>query len=65
MSSRRSGKRGTRVAQRVGIPVVITTTTDEKVFADDETRFLSCQIDTSPQQTLRILRASAKRTESH
>lgn len=60
MSSRRRGKRGTRVTQRVGIPVVITTTTDEQVFADDETRFLFCYIDTSPGQSLAILRARAK-----
>jgi hypothetical protein len=60
MSSRRSGKRGTRVAQRVGVPVVITTTTDEEVFADDETRFVSGWIDTSSEQSLAILEARAK-----
>lgn len=60
MSSRRKGKRGTRLAERVGIPVVITTTTDDQVFADDETRFLSCHIDTSAKQSLAILRARAK-----
>jgi len=63
MSSRRKGNRGTRIAQRVGIPVVLTTTTDEEVFADDETRFLSCHIDTSPEQSLAILRARAKGTK--
>ena len=62
MSSRRSRKRGrgTRVAQRVGIPVVITTTTDDVVFEDDETRFLSCWTDTSPEQSLAIMKARAK-----
>jgi len=60
MSLRRSRKRGTRVAQRVGVPVVITTTTDDVVFADDETRFLSSWIDTSPEQSLAILKARAK-----
>lgn len=63
MSSRRKRSRGTRIAERVGIPVVITTTTDDEVFADDETRFLSCHIDTSPGQSLAILRARAKGTK--
>jgi DNA invertase Pin-like site-specific DNA recombinase len=38
----------------------MTTTTDEEVFADDETRFLSCWIDTSPEQNLAVLRARAQ-----
>lgn len=59
MNTRRRERRGTRVAERVGIPVVMTTTTDEEVFPDDETRFLSCHIDTSPEQSLAILRARA------
>jgi len=61
MSSRRSGKRGTRVAQRIGVPVVITTTTpDETVFPDDLTRFVPCWIDTTPEQSLAILKARAQ-----
>jgi hypothetical protein len=60
MNSRRSRKRGTRVTQRVGTPVVITTTTDEEVFADDETRFVSCWIDISREQSLAILEARAR-----
>ena len=63
MSTRRKGNRGTRVAQRKGIPAVMTTTTDEHVFADDETRFLSCHIDISRKQNLAILRARAKRAK--
>jgi hypothetical protein len=39
---------------------VITTTTDEEVFADDETRFLSCWIDISREQSLAILEARAR-----
>src|SRR5580704_17998911 len=60
MSTRRSRKRNTKVAQRVGIPVVITTTTDQEVFADDETRFVSCWIDISREQSLAILEARAR-----
>lgn len=61
MNLRRSRKRGTRVAQRVGTPVVLTTTTNDVVFEDDETRFLSCWTDTSPEQSLAIMKARAKR----
>ena len=41
----------TLVTQRVGCPVVLTTTTDERLFEDDETRFFSIWIDESPEQT--------------
>jgi hypothetical protein len=60
MSSRRSRKRGTRIVQRIGTPVVLTTTTDDVVFEDDETRFLSCWTDTSPEQSLAIMKARAR-----
>jgi hypothetical protein len=55
----RGSRRGTQTVQRVGTPVVLTTTTDDKVFADDETRFLSLWVDESPVQTLAILTAQA------
>jgi len=50
-------RRSTKTVERIGAPVVLTTTTDDKVFADDETRFLSVWIDESPDQTLAILKA--------
>jgi len=50
-------KRGTVVARRKGTPVVLTTTTAELVFADDETRFLSIQADDSPEQTVDVIAA--------
>ena len=53
-------KRGTSIVQRVGIPVVLSTTTEKKVFADDETRFLSSYVDDSPEQNLAIVTARAK-----
>lgn len=46
----------TLVTQRVGCPVVLTTTTDERLFEDDETRFFSIWIDESPEQTREILK---------
>jgi hypothetical protein len=52
--------RGTAIAQRIGRPVVLTTTTELKVFADDETRFLTIWSDESPDQTLEILRAKIR-----
>jgi hypothetical protein len=52
-------RRGTQTAERSGTPVVLTTTTDQKVFADDETRFLSLWADESPDQSLAIVVAKA------
>jgi hypothetical protein len=57
----RGADRGTRVAERVGMPVVLSTTTQTKVFEDDETRFLSLWADESPQQNLAIVVARAER----
>jgi predicted transcriptional regulator len=58
-------KRETEVASRVGGPVFVSTTTDEKVYPDDETRFLSLRADESAEQTRDVLRAqfSEKRQE--
>lgn len=50
-------QRGTRVANRKGSPVISTTTTEERVFQDDETRFLSIQTDDSVEQTQEVIRA--------
>jgi hypothetical protein len=52
-------RRGTQTAERDGSPVVLTTTTDPKVFEDDETRFLSVWADESADQTKAILVARA------
>jgi hypothetical protein len=50
------GKRkGTAVARREGSPVVLTSTTEKKVFVDDETRFLSLRSDDSPELTREIV----------
>jgi hypothetical protein len=56
----RGAHRGTRTAKRTGMPTVLTTTTDDKVFADDESRFQSIHVDESPAQTLAILQAQAR-----
>ena len=50
----------TELAQRQGRPAVITTTTEDRVFEDDETRFLSLWVDRSVKQTRAILRAQAR-----
>jgi len=55
----RGASRGTQTVERVGTPVVLTTTTDDRVFPDDETRFLSIWVDESPTQTLAIVTAQA------
>ncbi len=55
--------RSTRVVERVGMPVVLSTTTQTKVFEDDETRFLSLWADESPEQNLAILIARAERAK--
>jgi DNA primase len=50
-------ERGTVVVSRTGSPVVFTTTTRDRVFEDDETRFLSTQADDSPEQTQDVIAA--------
>jgi hypothetical protein len=49
--------RGTAVASRSADPVFVTTTTDERVYEDDETRYLSIRADESPELTREVLRA--------
>lgn len=49
--------RTTRVARRAGNPVFVTTTTDLRVYEDDETRFLSLRADESPELTRAVLEA--------
>ena len=50
------GKRETDVAIRPGAPVFLSTTTDERIFEDDETRFLSLRADESSELTREVLR---------
>lgn len=49
--------RGTQVAEQIGTPVVLTTTTDNRLFPDDETRFLSLHVDESASQNLAVVKA--------
>jgi hypothetical protein len=56
----RGAARRTKTAKRIGMPVVLSTTTDEKVFEDDETRFLSLFVDLSPTQSRAIVLARAR-----
>jgi hypothetical protein len=49
-------KRETTVAIRAGAPVILTTTTDESVYVDDETRFLSLRADESSELTREVVR---------
>jgi len=55
----RGVERVTQLVERVGLPVVMTTTTDPKVYPDDETRFLSVWADESAKQNLAIVVARA------
>jgi len=55
------GGRKTQVAHREGDPVILTTCTDERVYADDETRFLSIRADASAAQTRSVLRSKFER----
>jgi hypothetical protein len=48
---------GTVVASRRGSPVIFSTTTERRVFEDDETRFLSIQADDSAEQTQMVIAA--------
>ena len=51
----RGNERGTILTQRSGQLVVISTTTLDSIFEDDETRFLSLWVDTSEKQTRTVL----------
>jgi hypothetical protein len=50
-------ERGTVVATRTGSPVIFSTTTERRVFEDDENRFLSIQADDSPELTRQVISA--------
>jgi hypothetical protein len=50
-------ERGTVVASRKGSPVVLTTSTRQLLFEDDDTRFLSIQADDSSEQTQDVIAA--------
>jgi hypothetical protein len=52
--------RGTQVSVRTGAPVFISTTTDERVYEDDETRFLSIRADESEGLTREVVRTQFK-----
>ena len=60
----RGHRRKTEVAERVGTPVVLTTTTDERIFPDDASRFLALRVDDSPKQNLAILLAGARQSRT-
>jgi hypothetical protein len=53
--------RETSVATRSGAPVFLSTTTHERVFPDDETRYLSLRTDESAAQTNAIVQAQFRR----
>jgi hypothetical protein len=53
----RGSQRATVVAARSGSPVIVSSTTELKVFEDDETRFLSIWADESDAQNLAVLKA--------
>ena len=48
--------RGTEVAERVGSPVVLTTTTAQKILEDDSTRFLTLRASEAPEKILAVLK---------
>jgi len=47
----------TSVTLRLGTPVVMTTTTDDQIFEDDATRFLTIGIDETSEQNLAVFKA--------
>jgi len=57
-------RRKTEIVERVGIPVVLTTTTAEHIFADDASRFLRLKVDDSRRQSLAICLARARAPRS-
>lgn len=59
----RGGERGTRLVQRSGQVVVITTTTAKSIYEDDENRFLSLWADTSEKQTRAVLLSEVRQRD--
>lgn len=57
------GGRSTQIAMRIGEPVFLSTTTADRVYADDETRFLSLRADESEDLTRKVLRAKFQPTQ--
>lgn len=57
--------RGTIIASRSGTPVVLTTTTEHTVFADDENRFLSVAVDESGALTREIIKSRLCATDAN
>jgi hypothetical protein len=55
----KGSRRSTDTAIRSGTPVVLTTTTDDVVYPDDESRFLSLFANEGPDQSRAILIAKA------
>jgi hypothetical protein len=53
----------TDVLTHAGAPVFISTTTDDRVYEDDETRFLSIRADESSELTRDVLRAMFKENQ--
>jgi hypothetical protein len=53
----RGSQRETKVAARSGSPVIVSSTTELKVFEDDETRFLSIWADETPTQNIAVCKA--------
>lgn len=47
----------TDVTRRIGSPVVLTSTTEDNIFEDDATRFLTIRIDETSAQSLAVLKA--------
>ena len=47
--------RGTGIAKRIGTPVILTTSTADTLFEDDETRFLTIRSDDSSSQTADVI----------
>jgi hypothetical protein len=52
-----AGKK-TEIAERLGSPVVLTTTTEETIFEDDSTRFLAIRASESPNKILAVLKGA-------
>lgn len=57
------GNRGTAVATRAGVPLILSTTTDERVYPDDETRYLSLRADESSGLTREVLRSQFRQKQ--
>src|SRR5882762_2351978 len=53
----------TEVAERVGFPVILSTTTEDELIEDDSTRFLAVRVSEKPEHIRAVLKRTLQRSK--